>query len=244
MMTFRNRFTVIGAFLMLIPAAAYAGEGQDTDGDGADEELSQPAGATAAPNDGNLPPPKSDHDPQPEVATPASPATGTIVKQAGVGGQTGYGRTGVLELGGSASFRAGEGFQQASISPSIGWFLADNFQLSGMFDLGYVSTDEDSKMVTSLLVEPSYHIPFNRTTFAFLGIGMGASHVQDVGLGFATAPRLGMNFLVGRSGVLTPTVSWQYTTHSVDKMEGEVVDTTTLAVTSAARFNVGYTVMW
>jgi hypothetical protein len=234
----------IAALSMAIPAAAFAGEGQDVDHDGADEELTTPADATSAPNNGTLPAPKSDHDPQPPVATPASPTSGGIVKQAGVGGQTGYGRAGVLELGGSASFRAGEGFQQASISPSLGWFLADNFQLSGMFDLGYVSTSMDSKMVTTLLFEPSYHIPFNRTTFAFLGIGMGASHVQDVGLGFATAPRLGMNILVGRSGVLTPSVSWQYTTHSVDKMDNGVVDTTTLAVTSAARFNIGYTVMW
>jgi len=240
-----TKIMTLSALLVLsIPASAFAAEGKDIDHDGADEEATQPADATSAPNDGDLPQAKSDHDPQPEVATPTAPSTGSIVKQAGVGGETGYGRAGVLELGGAASFRAGEGFQQANISPSIGWFLADNFQISGLFDLGYVSTDAASKMVTSLLFEPSYHLPFNRSTFAFFGVGMGAAHVQDVGLGFATAPRVGMNLLVGRSGVLTPSVSWQYTTHDVDKMEGDVVDTTTVAVTSAARFNVGYTVMW
>jgi hypothetical protein len=177
------------------------------------------------------------------VATPGVPSGG-IVKQAGVGGQTGYGRAGVLELGGAASFRAGSGFQQASISPSIGWFLADNFQVSGMFDMGYVSTDNDSITTTSLLVEPSYHIPFNRSVFAFLGIGLGAAHVEHLGLGFATAPRVGMNVLVGRSGILTPSLSWQYTTHDAEIMDTGATDTTTLAVSSAARFNIGYTVMW
>lgn len=243
MMTRTNLCALLSSIALLLPAVAMGGEGTDTDGDGADEDVTQPATPTAPPNDGDLPKAKSDNDPQPEVATPGVP-TGGIVKQAGVGGQTGYGRAGVLELGGAASFRAGSGFQQASVSPSIGWFLADNFQVSGMFDLGYVSTDADSVMTTSLLVEPSYHIPFNRSVFAFLGIGLGAAHVEDLGFGFATAPRVGMNVLVGRSGILTPSLSWQYTTHDAKIMDNGPTDTTTLAVSSAARFNIGYTVMW
>jgi hypothetical protein len=242
MMTRKNLSALLSSVVLLLPAVALA-DGTDVDHDGADEEVAQPATPTAAPNDGTLPAPKSDHDPQPEVATPGVPSGG-IVKQAGVGGQTGYGRAGVLELGGSASFRAGSGFQQASVSPSIGWFLADNFQISGMFDLGYVSTDMDSVTTTSLLVEPSYHIPFNRSVFAFLGIGLGAAHVEDLGFGFATAPRVGMNVLIGRSGVLTPSLSWQYTTHDAEVMDTGATNTTTLAVSSAARFNIGYTVMW
>jgi hypothetical protein len=233
---------VFSTLALVMPASAFA---QDVDGDGADEETVEGGGKpTSAPNDGDLPAPKSDDDPQPEVATPAAP-TGGIVKQAGVGGDIGYGRAGVLELGGSASFRAGSGFEQASISPSVGWFLADNFQISGMFDLGYVSQDDESTMLTSLLIEPSYHIPFNRSIFAFLGIGLGGAHVEDLGLGFATAPRVGMNVMVGRSGILTPSLSWQYTTHDEETMDtGDGTQTTTLAVSSAARFNIGYTVMW
>lgn len=229
---------------LAVPSVAFGAEGDDVDNDGADEEVTQPASPMAKPNDGDLPEAKSDNDAQPEVATPGVPSGG-IVKQAGVGGQTGYGRAGVLELGGSASFRAGDGFTQAAVAPSIGWFIADNFQLSGMFDLGYVETDGDSVMLTSLLVEPSYHIPFNRSVFGFLGIGLGGAHVEDLGLGFATAPRIGMNVLVGRSGILTPSLSWQYTTHDTETMAtGENETTTTLAVSSAARFNIGYTVMW
>jgi hypothetical protein len=242
MMT-RSKLLAIALTTFTIPGVALAAEGDDVDGDGADEEIPAGATPTSPPNDGTLPPPRSDADPQPEVATPGV-TSGGLVKQAGVGGQTGYGRAGVLELGGSASFRTGSGFTQASVSPSVGWFLTDNFQVSGMFDLGYVEQDDQSAMLTSLLFEPSYHIPFTRSLFAFMGVGLGGAHVEDLGLGFATAPRVGMNVLVGRSGILTPSLSWQYTTHDTETMEGELADTTVLAVSSAARFNIGYTVMW
>jgi hypothetical protein len=194
-----------------------------------------------APNDGDLPVPKSDDDPKPEVAGPAVPPGG-IVKQAGVGGVTGYGRSGVLELGGSAGFRVATDLTQVNVSPSIGWFLADNFQLSAILDLAYVSTGDEDVTTVSALVEPSYHLPFSRSVFGFFGFGLGIAYIDqaDLGAGFALAPRLGVNMLVGRSGVLTPFVSWQYTTHDT----AEMTNTTLVAVSSAFRFNVGYTVMW
>ncbi len=194
-----------------------------------------------APNDGDLPQPKSDDDPKPEVAGPAVPPGG-IVKQAGVGGVTGYGRSGVLELGGAAGFRVGTDLTQVNVAPSFGWFVADNLQLSAILDIGYVSTSEEDATTVSALVEPSYHLPFNRSVFGFFGFGMGVAYTDqaDLGAGFALAPRLGMNVLVGRSGILTPFMSWQYTTHDTAATQ----NTTLVAVSSAFRFNVGYTVMW
>jgi hypothetical protein len=231
----------------LVPTVALAQtapppQGADIDGDGADEDI-RTGDKNAAPNDGDVPPPTSDNDPTPEVATPAA---GGLVEQAGVGGATGYGRAGVLELGGSAGFRMGSEFSQVNVAPSIGWFVADNFQLSAILDLGYISAEDADgstadATVFSAIVEPSYHLPFNRSIFGFLGLGIGGSYVSDLGGGFATAPRVGANFLVGRSGLLTPSLSWQYTTHDV--ME-DVDSQTTAAVSSAVRMNVGYTVMW
>ena len=207
------------------------------DGSGMDADDTR----TAPPNDGTLPTPTSDDDPQPEVASPVVPPGG-FVEQAGVGGNVGYGRAGVLELGGSAGFTAGNDMTQINVAPSVGWFIADNLQLTGILDLAYSSVNDNSSTMTTLLVEPSYHLPFNRTTFGFLGMGMGASYVDGPGLGFALAPRVGANFLVGRSGILTPSLSWQYTTHDV--MTEDENDITVVAVSSAVRLNVGYTVMW
>ena len=198
------------------------------------------ASTEAAPaNDGDLPKPASDNDPHPEVATPATPAGG-LVEQAGIGGLMGYGRAGVLELGGSAGLTAATDLTQVNVAPSLGWFVADNLELTGILDLAYAKTGDTSGTIVTGLVEPSYHIPFNRTTFAFLGMGMGISYVDGPGAGFAVAPRLGGNFMVGRSGVLTPSLSWQYTTHdTMETQQGAL-----LVVSSAVRANVGYTVMW
>ena len=199
-------------------------------------------GATAAPTETNeLPASKSDNDVQPEVAAPALPGGG-IVSQAGVGGVVGYGRAGVLELGGSAGFAFASDYRNINFSPTVGWFLADNFEISAILSISNIKTGDVSSTLWSALLEPSYHIPFNRTMFGFVGLGVGASHVSGLGTGFAVAPRLGANFMVGRSGVLTPSLSYEYTTISTD-MEGEE-DVTVIALTSALRLNIGYTAMW
>jgi hypothetical protein len=47
--------------------------------------------------------------------------------------------------------------------------------------------------------------------------------------------------MIGRSGVLTPALSYQYTTMNAPSVSSTV---TTVALTSAVQFNVGYTAMW
>lgn len=195
----------------------------------------------------NLPPPRSDADPQPPVASPdVTLPPGGIVEQAGVGGTTGYGRAGVLELGGSAGAAFASDFRNINVSPSIGWFVADNLELSGILGVSNIKVgDADSRTLLSALIEPSYHLPFNRTTFGFIGMGVGYSHLSGEGGGLAIAPRLGANLLVGRSGVLTPSISYEYTTHDFNSTStGDMTDVTVVAVSSALRLNVGYTVMW
>lgn len=199
-------------------------------------------GSTAAPTDSSeLPAAKSDNDVAPEVASPGAPAGG-IVSQAGVGGVVGYGRAGVLELGGSAGFAFASDFRSMNLSPTVGWFLADNLELSAILSIENIKNGDNSSTLWSALIEPSYHVPFNRSMFGFLGLGVGAAHVSGLGTGFAVAPRLGMNFMVGRSGVLTPSLAYQYTTINSEMDAGS--DVTVVALTSAVRFNVGYTAMW
>jgi hypothetical protein len=194
----------------------------------------------------NLPSPQSDNDTAPPVASPtADLPDGGIVKQAGIGGVVGYGRAGVLELGGSAGLMVASDFRDINVSPSIGWFVADNIELTGILSVSNIDTGDDSATIWSALVEPSYHVPFNRSMFAFGGIGIGASYVSELGTGLAVAPRVGMNFMVGRSSVLTPSISYQYTTHDVDSVsEGDMQNTSLVQVSSALRVNIGYTAMW
>src|SRR6476661_6541752 len=101
----------------------------------ADDDAGTGTPAKVAPpsEPGSLPDPQSDHDVQPPVASPGAnlPDTG-IVEQAGVGGLIGYGRAGVLELGGSAGLQMSSEFRSLSVNPSIGWFVADNLELSAI----------------------------------------------------------------------------------------------------------------
>jgi len=187
----------------------------------------------------NLPEPKSDNDPQPQVPAPSLPTSG-IIKQAGVGGAVSYGRRGVLELGGSAGLTAATDFTQVSVAPSLGWFLMDNLEISAIMGLNYAKTGGSSRTLFTGLVEPSFHIPFNKTVFGFVGLGAGIGYVEGPGAGFALAPRLGANFLVGRSGVLTPAAFLQYTTHEAT----QTPQGTLLAVSTSVGMQVGYTVMW
>jgi hypothetical protein len=201
-------------------------------------------GKVAAPTEPGekLPESQSDHDTQPPVASPTLPSGG-LVSQAGVGGVVGYGRAGVLELGGSAGFTFASDYRNLNISPSIGWFLADNLEISAILSISNIKAGGSSTTLWSAIVEPSYHVPFNRSMFGFVGMGLGASHVSGLGTGFAIAPRLGANFMVGRSGVLTPSLSYQYTTINTD-MSGNTGDVTVVALTSALQVNMGYTAMW
>jgi hypothetical protein len=194
---------------------------------------------------GSLPPPRSDNDPQPQVPAPTVPETG-VTRQAGVGGTQSYSRAGVLELGGSGGFAAASNYTRFELSPSFGVFLVDNLELSLLTAFNYFSigstNGQPSSSATELkaLVEPSFHLPFSQVAFGFLGLGAGVNYITGQSAGFALQPRLGANFLVGRSGVLTPSFNVAYST--VDAIRTPAG--TLLAVQTSYGLNIGYTVMW
>jgi hypothetical protein len=194
----------------------------------------------------NLPAPRSDYDPAPPVPAPTVPATG-VTQQAGVGGTQAYGRAGVLELGGAGGFAAASNYTRFELSPSIGLFLVDNLELSlltgfNYFRVGDVNAAGDDSSATEFkaLIEPSFHIPFSQYVFGFIGLGAGVNYVTNHDAGFALQPRLGANFLVGRSGVFTPSLSVAYSTVDAIRTEAGTV----LAVQTSYGMNLGYTVMW
>lgn len=233
---------VVGLGVMLLGAPAFA---QIPD---PDPNAQVPLGA-GTPSEA-LPPPRSDHDPQPRVAAPTVPRTG-VTQQAGVGGTQAYGRAGVLELGGSAGFAAASNYSRFELSPSIGLFVVDNLQLSLLTGFNYfsvgdttneagMSVDGASATEIKALIEPSFHLPFSQVAFGFLGLGAGVNYVTGADAGFALQPRLGANFLVGRSGVLTPALTVAYSTVEAIRTPAGAV----LAVRSSYGMNIGYTVMW
>lgn len=191
----------------------------------------------------NPPPPRSDNDPQPVVTGP-TPPPGGLIQQAGVGGETAYARAGVLELGGSAGFAVAGDLLTLRIAPSIGWFFMNNVEISGIITLNVAQTSNNgvSSVSSSLnvLVEPSVHFPLSRVVFLFGGLGMGLAYADGPGAGFALAPRLGADILIGRSGIFKPAVTFVYSTSgAVETPQG-----TLLTASTSFGLNLGYTVMW
>jgi hypothetical protein len=225
---------LMGAFGLVLPAQALAQVPEDSD---PEEEVDEPASEPKESDE--LPTPVSDEDPTPPAATVDLPPGG-IVRQAGVGGPVAYARRGVLELGGAAGLTAASDFTQVFFRPSIGWFVFDNVELSALVGLHHSEAGDESSTLFTALVEPSFHLPFNSTMFGFVGMGMGLGYVEGPGAGLALAPRLGANFLVGRSGLLTPAIGLQYTTHEAT----QTPQGTLLAVSTSFGFEIGYTVMW
>ena len=163
-----------------------------------------------------------------------------VTNQAGIGGTQAYGRPGVLELGGSFGFNAAADYRAISITPSIGWFFVDNLELSGLLTINNIKVGSASSTLFSALVEPSMHLPLNNALFVFGGLGLGVQHADGPGTGFAVVPRLGLNMMVGRSGVFTPALTFGYsTTDAIQTNQG-----TLLAVSTTYGLNAGYTVMW
>jgi hypothetical protein len=204
-----------------------------------DQPVDKPVDAPVATVEPQLPPPLWPVNPEPETTT-VVPSEPSIVEQTGVSGEVTYARKGVLEVGGSTGMMLSSQFRNVTVAPSFGWFVADSFELSAILAVSNIKAGAASATTFSALVEPSYHVPFNRTMFGFVGMGLGAAYESDMGTGLAVAPRIGANFLVGSSGVLTPSLQYMYVTH--EQMTSD--DVSTAALTNAMSVNVGYTAMW
>lgn len=214
----------------------------------ADDDSVTPQAATS-PAPTNQPPSAQPEEAlQPAVPPPTVPGfDGELAEEADADANVGYARHGVLELGASAGLTVAQDIRAVNFSPSIGYFVSDNFELSGILDVANLKAGEgNSATMWSALVEPSFHLPFNAAMFGFVGMGVGPAYVSELGAGLAVAPRIGLDFLVGRSGILRPSLSYQYTTHdamSAANADG-TTDVTLVGISSTLRFNIGYTSMW
>ena len=235
--------SLIATLVMLAPTVALADNPPVPDDNPGTPNKTAPPTPT-----GNLPPPESTHDEQPPAPTPRVPGINAdVVQQAGVGSSTGYARSGVLELGGAAGLTLAQDIRAVNFSPSIGWFLIDNFELSAILDVTNLKAGPGTNATLwSAMVEPSFHLPFNRSMFGFVGMGIGAAYVTQLGAGLAVAPRIGMDLMIGRSGILRPSLAYEYTTHDAMAATGPdgTTEVTLVAISSALRFNLGYSSMW
>lgn len=188
----------------------------------------------------------ADSDPAHAEPVDSAPATigPRVTEKYGMNGR--YGQLGTFELGASAGLTLASNLRDVSFSPSLGYFVSDTFEVSGILGVTNIAAGNESSTVFSAMVEPSFHFATSRDVFAFVGMGAGAAYVSPLGTALAVAPRAGFNVLVGKSGVLTPSLSYEYTMHDTMsvKLPDGTTDVTLLAVSSQLRANIGYSVIW
>lgn len=194
--------------------------------------------APAATIEPQLPPPLWPQNPEPATTTPV--AAPVVIEQDNLITESRYARKGTMEVGASAGMMLSSQFRAINVAPSIGWFVAENFELTAIAAVANAKAGSANATTFAALLEPSYHLPLGRSMFGFLGVGVGAAYETDLGAGIALAPRIGANFLVGSSGVVSPSLQYMYVSH--DQMTSD--DVTTDALTNAMSVNVGYTTMW
>ncbi len=185
--------------------------------------------------------PGSTPDPIPEVpGTEPKANEAEIKKQAGVGGDIAFAEKGVLELGGAGYVNFNDGGTSVSLRPSVGWFVVNNVELSAIIDFAYANPDGgDSFTTLGALVEPSLHLPFNDRLLWFVGLGAGLAY-NDEDVGFAIRPRVGLDVLVGRSGIFRPSLEATFSTAAIQTQN----DRALIGVKSSYGASFGYHVMF
>ena len=178
--------------------------------------------------------------PPPDVRAPEEVE---VAKNAGVGSALAYASRSVVEVGGVLALRHQSETTLFRVSPSIGYFFVDNLELTlfpeiiitrigddeGADGEGAEAEGAQTDWSIGAVLEPSYHMPFNDRLFAFAGLGVGLNYSEDPGIDLLFRPRLGLDILVGRSGIFKPAAF----------MDVGVNDGL-----SSGGFEAGFTVMW
>ena len=123
-----------------------------------------------------------------------------------MGSPLSYASQSVVELGGMLALTHASQTTVFRIAPVLGYFIYDNLELSLFPELSVIDVDGNSDVTVGAMLEPSYHVSLNDadTFFGFLGFGVGFRYSDDPGVDFALRPRIGVDILVGRSGILKP----------------------------------------
>ena len=173
------------------------------------------------------------------AADDADPTPNWAEKRAPVSYARGYGDAGVVEAGASAGVMLASHLAE-TISPSVGWFLGDNVELSAILAVTHVHDGSRSSTFGTALLEPSIHRPLTATVYGFAGLGFGLGYVAKVGMGLAIAPRVGVN-VRAFGGMITPALSLEYMTHGIDSTTlNPQMDASSPEVPNALRLSVGY----
>ena len=137
-----------------------------------------------------------------------------VTMNAGAGGTLGYADRSVAELGGTLALKHASKTTTFRITPTIGYFVLRGVELSLLPDFTIIDVDGNTDVTLGVLLEPSLHFPFSERVFAFAALGFGLRYAKDPGVDFALRPKIGLDFVVGRSGIFKPALFLDFGTNN------------------------------
>jgi hypothetical protein len=193
--------------------------------------------------DDDVDPATATPDPAPPVPTVLEHAPResrvTVAEQAGVGGPLSYGSAMVLEVGGSGSLSMTDKHLYLRMAPYVAWFVLDGLQLSYMHEIYVLKQNENYRLATAPMLGASAHMRVTDRLLVSLGPECGALYNGDA-WGVLGRIRLGLDILVGRSGVLHPSMYGAWS--SVDTIDA--AGTTVFGQHLSLGFDIAYAAMF
>jgi hypothetical protein len=173
------------------------------------------------------------------ATSPASADAPFVTPTEGVAIGRHYADERVHEAGASAGFVIARKFHSMTVTPSFGWFIADNVQVSTLVSFTSIKAGAEQSTIVTTTIEPSYHRRLDHRTFVFGGMGFGYSYFHRYDSGLTYTLRTGLQFLIGRTHLFIPSLSYDFRSN-----KPEMPTLTEIAAESALRFNLGYSKLW
>jgi hypothetical protein len=182
-------------------------------------------------------------DPAPPVPTVLEhgprDARMTVVEQAGVGGPLSYGTATVLEVGGAGSMSFAGKHLYLRMVPFVAWFVLDGLQLSYLHEIYVTKQNSRYRVATAPMLGASAHFRLTDRLLIATGPECGALYNGDE-WGVLARIKLGLDILVGRSGVLHPSIYGAWA--SVDTIDAG--GTTVFGQHVSLGFDIAYAAMF
>ena len=148
---------------------------------------------------------------------------------------------GLVDLGVAVGLVVARDLRDVELAPAARWFVADNFALAAVADITTTRAADRSATLWAALVEPTYHLAIDPTAFVVFGMATGAAYEHTLGTSLEVAPRIGLDFALGRVSIISTGLSYAYLTHSAADVRDNAA---IVALTSALRIQLGYSVRW
>lgn len=166
-------------------------------------------------------------DPTPQVPTllqrPGPTPSIDVIEQVGVGGPVAFGSAGVFEVGGSGALVASSDYIMTRLAPTVGLFIYDGIQISYTHEIYGGTTTHGIGVATFAVLDVGAHARINDRVLGFLAVGPGLAYNGET-FGIGAKGRLGLDVLVGRSGVFRPAAFFNVTTTPLVDLRGTLVD--------------------